>query len=413
MRSSRFARGARVLALAAVGATPLACGAEPTPPPDAPDPVPVLDIATACAEYVAAYETAALCRSVDIVPPGHEPVPPAQLRIRKLFEERCRTWLGAPGSGITPARLHACSTRVRAQCVGGGIHLADAERYPSQVQFSWAPAVWSYYCDLDVPGTLPDGAPCGDSTQCAGGLCYRQPPAWACGTCASRAAVGELCLPYGCARGAVCEYCKFESYPPLPPAPPAPSCPGRRCLADVSGGVEGQPCLFFGCAKGLVCDHAGTGRCTPPRPPGAPCTSHDACVFRLCSQGVCADQRAEGGPCNSHWSCRPGLVCDLDRGCVTATAPTPAPKLPLGGKCGYDHECAPGNRCVNHTCVPPARLGEACRGPGDCEDDPFVECIAGTCQLYDPGACSASLRGIADEAPRTIPSGILAPPGRP
>ena len=348
----------------------------PAPPPPSPEPVPG-DIATACAEYVAAYETAALCRSPDLVPPGHEPVPPEQLRMRKLFEERCRTWLGAPGSRITPARLHACSARVRADCLDG------PAPFQSYFQFFWAHAKRGT-CDFDIPGTLPDGAPCGDSTQCAGGLCFR--PSGGCGTCVSRATVGELCLPYGCAKGATCEYCKYENFPPPPPAPPAPSCPGLRCLADVTRGIEDQPCTFLGCAQGLVCDHAGTGKCTPPRPPGAPCTSDDACTYYWCDRGVCADQSAEGGGCTMSRNCRPGLNCNSDRRCVPSAPP--APKLPLGAKCAYDDQCAPGNpRCVDRTCVPLARLGEACRGTLDCEDNPFVECIEGKCQLFDPGAC--------------------------
>jgi hypothetical protein len=387
MRASRLARVARGLTLAALGATPLACASEPPAPPP-PAPAPVLDIASACTEYVAAYETAALCGNPDLVPPGHEPVPPEQLRARKLFEERCRTWLGAPGTSVTPARLHACSARVRAQCV---------TVYPRAARFYWR-VENSTYCDFDVPGTLPDGAPCGDSTQCAGGLCYR--PSGGCGACVSRAPVGELCLPYGCAKGGTCEYCKFNPIPP-PPAPPAPSCPGKRCLADVTRGIEGYPCRvfevaaprtlpYFECATGLVCDEGGTGRCTPPRPPGAPCTRDEACTYYRCDQGACADQSAEGGACNSHRSCRPPLYCDLDRrSCVTRMTAPSAPKLPLGGDCAYDDECAPANpRCVNRTCVPLARLGEACRGSSDdCEDNPFVECIEGKCQLFDPGAC--------------------------
>ena len=133
------------------------------------------------------HETAAQCRRADIVPPGQwqVEVPAEQLRTRKLFEERCRTWLRAPGSGITPAVLHACSVRVRARCLEafGGFGTV----------FYGTVSAWqarSRLCDFDIPGTLPDGAACGDSTQCAGGLC-RKGYAVACGTCVSRSRVLE------------------------------------------------------------------------------------------------------------------------------------------------------------------------------------------------------------------------------
>jgi hypothetical protein len=365
----RFARVSRGLMLAAVGATPLACVSEPAPTPA---PVLALDIATACAEYVAAHETAALCTSPNLVPPGQwqVPVPPEQLRTRKLFEERCRSWLGAPGSGLTPALLHACSIRVRAQCL--------TSETPA---FSWELRELAF-CDLDIPGTLPDGAPCGDSTQCAGGLCYRN--FTPCGACVSRAAVGELCLPYGCARGAVCPFCKGQNCQA-----------GFRCVADVpERGDEGELCTgrVDICARGLHCDETTTGTCILPGPPGTTCKGDTDCRFRRCDHGVCADQSAEGGACTFDWNCRPGLVCcgtaplcdALPRQCAQ---PPPAPAAPAGGACDRGGQCTRGTRCRSGTCIPQARVGEACEGAGDCADYPFVECVSGTCQLFDPGAC--------------------------
>ncbi len=384
-------RVARVLAVAVVAAAPLACGAEPASPP----PASTLDIAAACAEYVAAYETAASCRDVDVVPPGQAPVPSKQLRARKLFEERCRAWLGAPGSGLTPALLHACSARVRAQCL--------QPSYP--LVFSWD-YHRSAFCDFDIPGTLPDGAACGDPTQCAGGGCSGR-----CGTCVSRAAVGDFCHPHGCAKGGRCAFCKFEG------------CVGVRCETAPRLRDEGEDCTDgSSCANGLVCGLASTGTCALLGAPGTACTNDENCLFHRCVFGVCDVQASVGGVCSHDQQCRPGLVCNCGTArrcepsggrCVPATAPAPAPKLPLGGKCDFGSDCASESRCLNRTCVPLARLGESCRATLDCEDNPFVECIAGTCQLYDPGACSASRRGIADGAPRTIPPGILAPPGRP
>jgi hypothetical protein len=153
MRAARGTRpslaapfGGGAAALAALAVAPLACGSEPPASP-------VSDIAAAaCAEYVAAYETAVSCRRADIVPPGQSQVevPAQQLRTRRLFEERCRTWLAAPGSGITPAVLHACSARVRTQCLESFAFVEGMFVNPWRSR--------NVLCDIDIPGTLPDGA---------------------------------------------------------------------------------------------------------------------------------------------------------------------------------------------------------------------------------------------------------------
>jgi hypothetical protein len=359
-------RVARVLAVAVVAAAPLACGAEPASPP----PASTLDIAAACAEYVAAYETAALCTSVDIVAPWQwqAEVPAGQARTRELFEERCRTWLGAPGSRVTPAVLHTCTLRIRGNCVPYFGDFLGA-------MFAWQPS-WTYstaLCDFDIPGTLPDGVPCGDSTQCAGGRCDRHYGA-ACGACVSRPAVGERCvpLPDGCAKGAICPYCKGCGTPQICEAVPRP-------------GDEGEDCTGRRCAMGLVCDAATTHTCTLPGLPGAACTDHDYCRFKWCALGVCANQSEEGGTCASDLTCRPGLVCQGFR-CVPVSPPPPA--VPLGAECRPSRdECLRGSWCPNGTCVAQARLGETCKTNAECADTPFVECLDGKCQLFDPGAC--------------------------
>lgn len=364
---SRRALG--TLALAALAVAPLACASEP---PAAP---PVLDIAAACAEYADAHETAAQCTRADIVPAGQwqVPLPPAQARTRRLFEERCRTWLGAPGSGITPAVLHACSVHIRRLCING---------YYGAGVFSRARGEWGSalsLCELDIPGTLPDGAACGDSSQCAGGLCDKS-YAWgtyapACGTCVSRSPVGELCVPYGCAAGGVCPGCKGEG-----------CSVGFRCV-PAPRAAEGEDCTRYPCAPGLRCDEMTTRTCTAPGLPGAACREHSYCRFGWCEDGVCSDQRGEGGKCSDSLQCRPGLACERSV-CVPPTAPE-WEGVPLGGTCDNGRDafrCREGE-CRGSTCVARARLGEPCDGDSSCVDRPFLECLDGRCQLFDPGAC--------------------------
>lgn len=354
--------------LAALAGAPMACGSEPSATPPAFD-------AAACAEYVAAHETAAQCTRADIVPPGkwQVEVPAAQLRTRELFEERCRTWLGAPGSGITPAALHTCSVHIERLCIdynAAGV-FAWSERFTGPAGHRALP------CDFDIPGTLPDDAACGDSTQCAGGLCKKGYAA-ACGTCVSRSRSGELCGLYGCTKGTVCDstLCGKQR------------CPDARCLPAAPRAGEGEACaITYQCPAGLVCDLATTRTCTLPGRPGAACgfMDHDFCRFGLCEDGACAGQRGEGGRCSSDAGCSPGLSCAR-----SACVKTMAPALAAPGQ-ACDPRARPpqcrGGECKSGTCVPFVRVGEPCDGSLSCEGSPFVECLEGKCQLFDPGEC--------------------------
>lgn len=351
------ARARIVGATASLAACVVAGCASEAPAPAGPPAV--FDVAAACAEYVAAYETAAKC--------GRYASPETIARREPLFEESCRRWLGAPGSGVTTAVLHACSASVRRMCTSYS-GLGDVETYTPE-----------RLCDLDVPGTLPENGPCLYSSQCAGGRCDARDP-HTCGRCVTLAKAGELCLPHGCAKGTKCPNCKG-----------IPGCrqEEQRC-APYRVGAEGEPCkahLYdgtFECAGWLVCNSL-TGTCTLPGRPGAACVAgtNGSCLFGPCEADKCPEPGGEGKRCTpgADWACKQGFWCS------SATySCEPFEWVPLGAACGGQRFCGDGV-CVDGVCVDSGlrdpRLGEACTS----RCDPPTRCTDGICQLPDPNAC--------------------------
>ena len=134
-----------------------------------------------CADYVSALrEGAQTCGKYNVAP-GRE----AELSAR--LEKQCTAGVNAPGSGITPSLLAQCASKLRAAC-------GDDDACE----------------DIEVKGTLADGAPCGSDTQCAGGDCKTSSSGSTntrCGTCVARVPVGGACggtSNGSCVKGATC-----------------------------------------------------------------------------------------------------------------------------------------------------------------------------------------------------------------
>jgi len=196
-------------------------------------------------------------------------------------------------------------------------------------------------CDLDDPGTLPDGERCFDETQCASGYCYRDTSnmadygdyAFSCGVCMPRTPLGVACdYDTPCEEGA---YCGNANICVLPPGV------GQSCEES------------YVCAGDASCDY-GSGLCVAPVANGSACTSQSMCAYgSTCVDGVCDPGRGLGEEC--------------DFGCAGALT------------------CIEG-RCAKPTYVPPGSV---------CDEDTY--CQVGSCSsYYEPGVCPTLL---ADGAP--------------
>lgn len=209
-------------------------------------------------------------------------------------------------------------------------------------------------CDSrDVPciirGTLPDGAACAVSAQCAGGICNStslEPNPNSeinCGTCASYAEVGESCDHTQC-------------------NPMTGSCSGITQGVCQAYAKEGESCdgpSAGSCGPSLFCSFEGNVCAKLPTKgegcPESPCEDPYRCI-----QGACTDGVGEGGACPTGLECAPGLDCDFNAKTCTKPASDGAPAKKAGEACVVGH--------------------------GDCEAFSLV-CIGGTCQPPDYTVC--------------------------
>lgn len=294
-------------------------------------------------------------------------------RQRTLFDTICLNNLALPGSGETPAALDACAAAVGA--TGCGVAALDIPECTFQ-------------------GTLSDGAPCNESSQCQGGYC-RVPttvgtndggaPGPSCGTCVAGVAVGEPCATGDtCTYGAVC----------------ATSGTGYACTrvayGDVGAGCDG---LAAECKTGLYCDMQAM-QCASPAGAGAACTETPGCSPPLsCTGGTagagltCQEPAPAGAPCQTEQDCAPGL------GCSTATMQCAAITwVPQGQPCGDLEVCLigvcplpggpGGSGGTGQKCPTVLPDGQPCiAGDASHTCDAFSSCIGGVCQQPDSVAC--------------------------
>ena len=264
---------------------------------------------------------------------------------KSAFEDYCGALAAEPGVKDLASQIDRCNSALQARDCNAG-------------------------SNCSIRGTLADGAACGNSTQCAGGLCDgTQSSATtevSCGKCASYLQVGADCS----GGTGTCD-------------PTTSACVQGKCAAFVQ---KGESCAAAPCASGLTCDLA-TSTCAALPQKGAACTGECASPYR-CVSGTCADAVQENGACTTSGDCAPNLTCSNQ----TCVAPQQAAE---GQPCGFVNNqivgCQTGLKCAQEstnafTCIAPKPSGASCTvGKGECAA--FLACVGGTCQLPDYSTC--------------------------
>jgi hypothetical protein len=230
----------------------------------------------------------------------------------------------APGTGAFWSKHSACAERL-------------AERLSSmscdEYLFSNAPSL-DAEC-ASTPGTLPDGAACGDNAQCQSTYCQTQSSdPFFCGVCAERSPLGGPCTTFqNCERGMACT--------------------NQICAARVAAGAEcnsSRQCTpaFLNCI-GLSATST-TGKCGKALELGAPCDPmYDECLWytagHFCdpSTNTCTQRKLAGvgEPCAFPEECRGDAFCDVTQKCVA--------RAREGASCSV--ECTFGYTCFNSVCT--------------------------------------------------------------
>lgn len=241
-------------------------------------------------------------------------------------KQTCLKAFLAPGTGATPSAVNACGSAY------SGLSCDDI------FAGSTPPA-------CRIAGTLADGAPCGEATQCAGAAC-RKTGSNTCGACSTRGASGAACTSN--------TDCAYEL-----------TCAEGKCIARSKAGAacsDAQPC------EGNL--HCKDGTCAVALEAGAACTPTE-------------------GECNS----AKGLTCD-----GTAKVCKEVKLANAGEPCGIVDDafvvCAAAGKCKlvaggagKGVCEVAAADGQPCNtqtGPNCIEP---AECTNGVCTITDPSSC--------------------------
>jgi len=296
--------------------------------------------------------------------------PPAEevTRIRARFDKLCHDLLALPGNGVTSTSLEACAKALVTEgCGTGGLGAAECA----------------------FQGSLPNGAPCNESSQCQSGDCLYSlvlsdagTTTPACGACVATTALGAPCKSgYACVPGAVC----------------AAKGTGYACTAIVYGDV-GATCddVAAQCKTGLYCD-ALTMQCSAPAAVGGSCPQLGACTPPLVCSGAsgmatCQDLSPSGAPCQISAECGSGLGCSAStHQCTTiqwASAGQPCKDLDfcLVGNCPL--QMGPNGPVPGGNCPAVIADGQPCKTADPSQTcDTFSECTNGVCRQPDGVAC--------------------------
>lgn len=255
-----------------------------------------------------------------------------------------------------------CATRFGAE-LADTLSATGTSDTPSQFE-ACAKALPGFTCDdvlghgipapcRSTPGSLANGAACGDDSQCSGAHC-NIPELATCGVCTTLAAAGASCntdddCDYGlqCASG-VCV---------------APVASGGACDAST------HPCL-----PTLVCN---SGTCATPSAAGASCDP--SALQDTCDElhGVICDSTTS--KCITATFAQAGGTCGLVSGTLTLCAAGP----------GDATSVCKGLSATSSTgiCQAPAADGAGCNATtGPFCLSPSV-CANGACMVDDPSAC--------------------------
>jgi hypothetical protein len=238
-------------------------------------------------------------------------------------------------------------------------------------------------------GSLPDGAPCTTSLQCAGGSCGKGSDAQhpKCGACAARPA------PAACGDGGACQSDEL--------------CISGSCQKVVTGVTLGQACdATHFCAAPNICGAAGAGAttCQPMPKLGEPCSGILFCADKsLCTSAKkCEPTPLEGQPCKrdavfNRDMCAAADTCDETAAggptCVARPgaggACTPAPGGALEqGSCASGLCCSCPSGAAPCTCIRRRQEGDTCGAANDlCV--PGTSCVSGKCEAVMLGTMAA------------------------
>lgn len=212
-----------------------------------------------------------------------------------------------------------------------------------------APTVDQVSACQPKPGTRANGAACGNDWQCQSTYCKKS-GSQACGTCAIRAKVGEIC-DGGCEFGLTCAQTSLTE---------------RRCV--VPGGAGASCLTAMVCQSPLVCE---SGVCTQPT---------------YLTAGMACD------PTRSKCDARQGLYCNS-----TTRVCAQAKYAKAGEMCGTQADgtltvCTGGSTCpsfgTGKVCVAPAMDGAACNPSMNVGCINPASCSSGVCKLPDTAACN-------------------------
>jgi hypothetical protein len=211
----------------------------------------------------------------------------------------CVVKFGAPGTSATPAMATACAASL-----------------PSLACATFATGDFGAACAAQ-PGTLANGAACGDDAQCASTFCARAADA-VCGVCAAATSAGSACVRGSCSAGTVC---------PM----------GRTtCIAPVAGQVGDMCTTLEQCdlGHGVGCNTT-TSRCImlTQAPAGGMCGANSllASSFAVCPasgscsailNGTCSAAAADSAACSTATT---GPACMPPAKCVGGRCTLPAP----------------------------------------------------------------------------------------
>ena len=344
-------------------------------------------------------------------PPGSEETPPGEdviseesehlQLLRRYSRAQCMTSLMCPTYSLTSSRppesLEVCETTTLADlsASAGGYYDGESVRFDEERLAELESLVetvcpsgdtysthWEAWFAAPVVGLLPEGAPCGASSQCAAGACVKNgdpvgecvAPTLALGaTCTAN----DECIP----TGGTPSYCAIvtgeaEGTCRRLTAPDARD-EGQFCGVDPQG-------MLQACVHGFWCHN---GACTRPPPVGDYCGGHmngpaiTACVagatcrtIPVDNLGICVrpvylseGEHCTPGPHNHLERCsfEQGLHCDPDESrCV-----------PHEMECFHDAECGDGAFCAppDFVCIDLVPNGIACIRD--------AHCISGHCDI--------------------------------
>lgn len=336
--------------------------------------------ADACAAYAGAYVDYAQRCSGDVDPSRRD-------AIVSRYATLCRDALGLPGTGDVTSALNSCTSGLKSATCHESVNQIDG-------------------CDLDIRGTLGDGAACVSGGQCQSGDCTftTQGPVGgdggintSCGTCKPALADGADCTSGGtCVTGDVCKY-TFDS---------TTGAETGVCTKKPAPGDVGASCTSAAeCKAPNHCDFTsstvGDGTCAAPVASGGACeTSNDcadglACIRDATSAtGTCGTAVAEGSACTSTDSCATGLACDPStQKCVkikfaAADAPCDGETILCSqGSCRETATSGDAGAAPAGVCPTIIADGQPCDDSSSstsrCDD--FASCIDGKC-AYVPDA---------------------------